>query len=287
MQVTLNNNSNIGFSGATRTFRRNYYSTVQEMVDVFEKYPKSDGIAGSLPHSWLKKLIPLPKDERGEKIKTLYRLFRESFGSDNNNLQQISERFTLTLRDLNIIPAENQIIIKKRKLDGKMLRGAFTIKERGKSKTLEPLFVKQFIKSSRKHPPDDEGLLPELALGLHLHRIFRDEHIIRPYFSDTKARFMVSKYEITPQNVKIPRPLTKSEMFTYGAVPYLQNLRKITGDNTNIQSILLKKGFYHKDLHDQNVLITKDKKENLIVKLIDLGKIIKLKPINLFTKKSF
>ena len=285
MQISHSNYSNKNFTGATRTLRRNYFATAEEICDVFAKHPKSDGIAGSLPHSWIKNLISQPKEQRGEAIKSLYKLFRESFGENNNDPKQLSERFTAVLRDLNIIPKENQIIIKKRKLDGSVLRGAYTIQERGKKKTLEPLFIKQFIE--KKHSRNSDGILAEIALGLHFHRLVRNEHILRPYFGDTIAKFMVSKYEITPQNVKIPRPLTKSEMFTYGVVPYLQNLRKITGDNTNIQSILLKKGFYHKDLHDQNVLITKDKKGNLIVKLIDLGKIIKLKPINLFTKKSF
>lgn len=276
MQISHSNYSNTNFTGATRTLRRNYFATAEEICDVFAKHPKSDGIAGSLPHSWIKNLISQPKEQRGEAIKALYKLFRESFGENNNDPKQLSERFTAVLRNLNIIPKENQIIIKKRKLDGSILRGAYTIQERGKTKTLEPLFIKQFME--KKHSRNSDGILAELALGLHFHRLARNEHIIRPYFGDTIAKFMVSKYELTPQNVRIPHQLSKADSFDPEALQNFFNTQKaITGDNTDIKSILAKYRFEHQDLHDQNVLITRNKKGKLIIKLIDLGKIIKQK----------
>ncbi|MBP3925316.1 hypothetical protein J6E39_08795 [bacterium] len=276
INFNLNNTQNVKFTGATRTFRRNYFETNKEILDVFEKYPKTNGIIGSLPHSWLQNIIHLPKEERGEKIKILYKLFSESFGLVDKEVMELSEHFTKVLRTLNVIPEKNQIVIKKRNLTGGMLRGAMVIQERGENKTLEPLFVKQFINRSNKHLANNNGILAELTLGLHLDRLFHSEHIIKPYFGDIKSKYMVSKYEVTPQNIKIPSKLKSEEAFDLSSrTKYFKTLQKIAGDKTDIQSLLIKKGFFHCDLHDENVLITKDKNGKLILKLIDLGNIIK------------
>lgn len=279
MQITPSNNSNINFNGATRTLKRNYFATAQEIADVFEKHPKSDGIAGSLPYSWLKNIIHLPKEKKSETIKNLYNFFRKTFQRDfsfKSQMREISEEFTNTLRVLKIIPEENKIVIKKRKLDGKVLKGAYIIQERGKTKTLEPLFVKQFVDISGKRSADTEGIMAELSLGLHLHRLTGSEHILHPYFGDTKGRFMVSKYEITPQNVTIPKNLSLADLCSSSSLTeHFEKLREITGDNTDIEALLAKKGFEHRDLHDQNVLITRNQKGNLILKLIDLGKLVR------------
>ncbi len=277
MQVYSNNNaSHINFQGTTRTLRRNYFETLGEITDVFEKHPKSDGIAGNLPFSWVKNIIHLSKEEKTPIFRGLYKLLRESFSTSNTqNPAEISRNFTTFLRQHKIIPPENQIIVKKRNLDGKVLKGAYTISERGKEKTLEPLFVKQFVENSKKIEVDQEGLLPELAIGLHLGKVLHDEHIIKPFFGDTKGGFMVTPYHRTPQNVKIPPKLDKIDAFDYYAKQaYFAKLRKITGDDTDIELLLNSKDFTHKDLHDENVLITRDKKGRLIVKLIDLGGIV-------------
>lgn len=276
MQIYSNNVHSPNFQGATRTLKRNYHETAQEIIDVFEKHPGSDGIAGNLPFSWVKNIVDLQKEEKTPIFKGLYKLFRESFsGSNTQEPAEISKNFTSFLQEHKIIPPENQIIVKKRKLDGKVLKGAFTIKERGQNKTLEPLFVKQFIDKTGKRFANEEGVMPELALGLHLGKILGDEHILRPYFGDTKGKFMVSKYEITPQNVKIPPKLKAWEAFDFDKKQeYFKKLKEITGDDTDIQAILSSKDFTHHDLHDENVIITRNKKGRLIVKLIDLGGIV-------------
>lgn len=283
MQICQNNNLNIQFSGATRTLKRQHFKTAAEIADVFAKHPNSDGIAGSLPYGWLKNILCFPKEKKDFIIKDLYKLFRETFQKayptyiSKVQLEEMSQHFTNTLRKLEVIPEENQVIIKKRKLGGAIIRGAFVIQERGANKTLEPLFVKQFSNNYGRRSADKEGVYAELALGLHLNKITGSEHIIRPYFGDTRARYMVSKYETSPQNVKIPRALTLGELYTPGCLEqYFENLKAITKDQTDIEKLLAKKGFEHRDLHDQNIIITKNKKGNLIQKLIDLGKIVKI-----------
>lgn len=278
MRISSDKTQDIRFAGATRKLSRTHFETAREIIDVFEKHPKSDGIAGSLPHSWIKNIIPLSKGERADKIKTLYKLFRESFKiGAGDNTTQISKKFTKVLKQLNVIPEENQIIVKNRaKLKGAFLRGAFVIQERGKNKTLEPLFVKQFVDNTRRRSANDSGIFAELAMGLHLDRLIHDERILKPYFGDTKGMFMVSKYEVAPQNVKLPRKLSRSESFDdLCLAKYIKKLYKITNDKTNVQELLMNKGFFHCDLHDENLLITRNKKGKLIVKLIDLGEIEK------------
>lgn len=275
MQIYSNNTPNLNFQGATRTLKRNYLSTAQEIIDLFEKYPKSDGIAGNLPYSWVKDIVHLPKAEKTPIFKGLYKLFRESFSAQSSSQpSEISRNFTTFLHKHKIIPPENQIIVKERNFDGKVLKRAYTISERGAKKTLEPLFVKQFIDNTGKRFANKEGVLPELALGLHLGKVIGNERILSPYFGDTMAKFMVSKYEVTPQNVKIPRKLSKFEAFDDEKIQdYFSKLKKITGDNSDIQMILSRKDFTHEDLHDENILITRNKKGHLIVKCIDLGRI--------------
>jgi len=286
MQISLTavNNQTPYFSGATKTLRHRYFKTEKTILDVFATYPNSDGIAGSLPYSWLKNIIHLPKEQKSPIIKNLLKLFRETFSvdypknMDRGQLSSLSQAFTKTLRNNGIIGEDNQIIIKQKNFDGAIMTNAFTIHERGKNKNLEPLFVKQFYNNSGRRSANVEGVCAELALGLHLNKIFHNEHIIKPYFGDTKAHFMVSKYEVTPQNVRIPRELTKAELFAPSRLQqYFEKLQTITNDNTNIPELLAKKGFEHHDLHDQNIIITKNKKGKLILKLIDLGKIQKMK----------
>lgn len=284
MQIT-SPNYKTNFKGATGTLRNSYFKSANEIAGIFTKYPKSKGIAGSLPFSWLKNIINYSKEEKGNIITQVYDIFHEMFkkrypqNMSKKELSEMSKKFTAQMRALNILPEENQLIIKKRKVDGGIISGAFVISERGENKTLEPLFIKQFKDNFGKHSADKEGIFTELALGLHLGKIFGgNEHIISPYFGDTIGRFMVSKYETAPQKIKIPNNLTISELYSPGILQkYFQKLKAITKDNTDINLLLAKKGFEHNDLHDQNVIITRNKKGKLIVKLIDLGKIVKNK----------
>lgn len=272
-------NKPLNFNGATRTLRRNYFETFQEIADVFEKHPNCDGIAGSLPFGWIHRIRNLPNEEKGIRIKQVYQLFRDVFNKqypkemNRKDLEVISQRFTEVLRNVGIIPPENQIVVKKRKVYGSFIRGAFTIKERGKNKVLEPLFIKQLpdlskYKSIRNH----ESVEAELAIGLHLDKIAKDEHILRPFFGDTKGLYFASHYDAPPQNVKIPKELPVSAENEEKEF-FFKKLMLITKDFTDIRKILAKYGFKHHDFHDQNVFIAKNKKNNLIIRLNDLGRI--------------
>lgn len=269
----------IKFQGATRTLKKCHFKTKNEIVEVFTKHPNSDGIAGSLPNGWLENIKQLPKDKKSYIIKNVYKFFRDNFAHNHNEkeLVKISKKFTNKLRELGVIPQTNQVVVKKKNARGATIAAAYTIKERGENKTLEPLFIKLFRRNLMLGE-DKEGAFAELALGLHLKKLLGNEHILNTYFGDTKGRFLVSKYEISPQNVKIPKPLTLDELFNQkdGLKNYFENLKTITKDNVDFKKLLEKYGFVHKDLHDQNVVITKNKQGKLRLKLIDLGKIVKI-----------
>lgn len=284
--MLINNidSKSVSFNGATRTLRHNYFANFEEIADVFERHPNCDGIAGSLPFSWIQRIRELPKEEKGIRIKQVYQLFRDVFNKqypkemNRKDLEVISHRFTEVLRNVGIIPEENQIVVKKRKVYGSFIRGAFTIKERGKNKVLEPLFIKQFpdlsiYKSIRNH----ESVEAELAIGLHLDKIAKDEHILRPYFGDRKGLYFASRYDAPPQKVKIPKELPVSAE-KEETEDFFKKLMLISKDFTDIRKILAKYGFKHHDFHDQNVFIAKNKKNNLIIRLNDLGRIKKEPP---------
>lgn len=275
------NKPTINFQGAAKILRKRHFTTEKAIINVLTTHPNSNGIVGTLPYGWLKNISQLPKNQKDDIIKNIFKLFRNTFAHKYNKkeLVQVSKDFTQMLHNLGVISETNQIIIKKRKVDGAIITGAYTIKERGKNKTLEPLFVKQFYDNTGKFMANKEGIFAEIALGLHLNKISgKNEHILSPYFGDTKAKFMVSKYEMIPQNIKIPRALTLEELYLKPSAlkEQFSKLRTLTKDYTNFDKLLAKLGFVHQDLHDQNIVITRNKKGNLILKLIDLGKIVKI-----------
>lgn len=281
MQITGIDNNQPQFKGLTRTLSRNYFASFEEIQDVFIKHPKANNIAGSLPYSWIKPVQNKPKEIRDNSIKQVYEVLREIFGENIQSdvsaakLKEKSRLLTKTMHKAGILPNENIMIIKKRKLDGSMISGVFTIHEKGKNPTLEKIFIKKFKnKIPRAYQRNDGGLYAETALGLHFNKLMADRHILKMFWADIDAGYIASRYEVQPKNVKIPKPLLKCSDEREKQA-YFKKLMSITGDFTDIRKILAKYGFVHKDYHDENLVITRDKKGNLITRLIDLGRIIK------------
>ena len=284
-------NQNIHFSGLTRTLSRNYFATLPEIQDVFINHKKADNIAGSLPYSWIKSIQHNPKPERDEAIKSVYSTMRRIFGryitekTTKNELKVYSKILTHTFRKAGIIPEGNIIIINKRKVSGSTVSGIYTIHEKGKNPTLEKVLIKKYREGISKRRLNTEGAAAETALGLHLNKRICDRHILKFLWGDINAGYTASHYEVSPQNVKIPKKLS---LFAEqeGKENFFKKLMKLTNDFTDIRRILAKYGFKHYDFHDENVLITRDKKGNLITKLIDIGRIDKA-PQNLLDQEKF
>ena len=284
-------NQNIHFAGLTRTLSRNYFATLPEIQDVFTKHQKADNIAGSLPYSWIKSIQHNPKPERDEAIKSVYSAMRRIFGKyitekpTKNELKDYSKILTHTLRKAGIIPDGNIVIINKRKVSGSTVSGIYTIHEKGKNPTLEKVLIKKYREGISKRRLNTEGAAAETALGLHLNKRICDRHILKFLWGDINAGYTASHYEVSPQNVKIPKKLS---LFAEqeDKEKFFKKLMKLTNDFTDIRKILAKYGFKHYDFHDENILITRDKKGNLITKLIDIGRIDKA-PQNLLDQEKF
>ncbi len=280
MQISsVDKNYQPQFSGLTRTLSKNYFATLEEIKDVFEKHPKSNGIAGSLPYSWIKNIRYSPKNYRDSAIKEVYATMRDIFSAPGE-LKQKSKQLTEVLHKTGILPDTNIMIIKQRKLDGSTISGVFTIHEKGKNPSLDPVFIKKFkapeLIALRK---DCDGLYPETALGLHFNKLMADRHIWKFFWSDVKAGYIASHYDSQPKNIKIPASLGISSDEA-DKEKFFKKLMKITGDYTDIRKILAKYGFMHQDYHDENLVITRDKKGNLITKLIDIGSVVRLNKRN-------
>lgn len=69
LSIQTNYSNNPNFCGLSRQLKRRPYADASDILDKVIKYPKANGIAGNLPHSWIDRL---PLANRGEKIKEIY-----------------------------------------------------------------------------------------------------------------------------------------------------------------------------------------------------------------------
>jgi len=79
-----NNPNNPNFSGLTSQLKRRPFPDAVDILEKVEKYSKSNGIAGNLPHSWIEKL---PLADRGERIKDIYKEFGTAITTVKNGLE--------------------------------------------------------------------------------------------------------------------------------------------------------------------------------------------------------
>jgi len=81
------------FRGLTGHIKKYAYETPQQIAAFAKAYPNSNGIAGNLPPSWIKKL---PEDKKGEHIKQIYATFSEvikELQKPNDAVQQQVDKF--------------------------------------------------------------------------------------------------------------------------------------------------------------------------------------------------
>ncbi len=274
----------VHFNGLTSKLRKTNPKCMEDIRDMFIKYQKSDGIAGSLPSSWIERISSKSKDEKGSAIKTIYAKIREIVqnlgdnASSKNELKKASKELTETMRKTGFLPKTNSVFIQERKVFGGVMSKALTIHEYGKNPSLQKLFIKKYI------PHEDlplvqaqnNGLLPELSLGLRMNYVHKNRHNLRIYWGDYAGNFMVSEYLQPVKNVKIP---TRWSLYgCYNAWEnFFEKLKKLTRDDKKISEILRNRGYIAFDLHDCNVMVCKDKKGLPVVKILDYGDILKLK----------
>lgn len=209
------------FCGATDIFTKNFINTQKEIAEIFLNDRASDGIAGTLPKNWQKKLSTLCKKEREEVSQKIFLAFRAAIKHlkpydvtevnksysrqkadlENKRIKEASTYLTNTLRHFGILDESNSVYLKRRNVRGKYIKRGYVLVEKGKNPTLEKLFIKTFKKiNPDMYEANTNGVYAELAHGLNLNSL-NCKYISKIYWGDIKAGYMATEYETPPKKI--------------------------------------------------------------------------------------
>ncbi len=295
-------------SGITRKLGRKYYSCEEDIVEIFNKHPQKNGIAGQLPKSWIEKLNASEfVNSKREVIQNIYQQFASIVKSASENTEEAATKLTDILRNYKILTNKQSYNIKKINTSGySHIENGYILEG---SQGAESLFIKEFKDLSNLNPrlykykTQRDGKYVELARALQLNKQLKDRHIMHTNWADTQNRFMVSEY-VKPlkrykskidikESYNTEKELIKDLNKKYGFRDYeiKNNNVKIGFEYENkfysypedriiynyFFSLLEKLNLKHIDLMDNpaNYIVTKDKDGNPLLKLIDFGGISK------------
>ncbi len=221
---------------------------------------------------------------------------------ENKRLKESSHFLTKALRHFGIIPETNSVNFKQRKVKGRYINRGYVLSEKGQNPTLERLFIKIF----RKNIPDSidanyNGVKAETAHWLNLNEL-KCKYISKIYWGDIKGNYMASEYATPPKYISPIvhfKPIYETLQDFYYDFQNQTGIdvteliyRNITPGKTNpkgkyvpkskeeiiigyLQSELEKAGLRHLDLHKDNAVIGTDENGKAIVKIIDIGGVVK------------
>lgn len=221
---------------------------------------------------------------------------------ENKRIKEASEYLTKSLRHFGILSDEGSVNLKKLKVHGHYMNRGYVLKEKSKKPELERLFIKTFKPINPIYPEADfNGKYAEIAHWLNINEL-DCKHFSKFYWGDIKGNFMVSEY-VTPP--KYSSSIVRFKAFYDTLQDFSTDFLKQTGiqvtdlisrgirpGKTNrqgqfvpkdkveiiseyLQSELDAAGLYHGDLHKDNAIIGTDENGKAIVKIIDIGGIIK------------
>lgn len=221
---------------------------------------------------------------------------------ENKRIKESSEYLTKALRHFGVLDDGNSIYFKRRKVQGSYIDRGYVLVERGKNPSLEKLFIKIFKKLNPELiEANFNGKYAETAHGLNLNEL-NCRYISKVYWGDMKGGFMATEYESPP---KFSSPIVHfkksyetlqdfaKDFFTQTGIEITELIsRGIRPGKTNrqsrfepypkgdliigyLQSELEKVGLYHGDLHKDNAIIGTDEKGRAIVKIVDIGGVMK------------
>ena len=221
---------------------------------------------------------------------------------ENKRIKEASLFLTKSLRRFGILPESNSVIFKRRKVYGNYINRGYLLREKGQNPTLEKLFIKSFKElNPLRHDANLNGKNAETAHWLYLNGI-NCENISKIYWGDTKGAFMATEYETPPKYCSPIVQLKKSynslsdfgKDFERQTGLSLEDLlsRKIVPGRINrhgrfepkskedlimgyLHTELNNAGLMHSDLHKDNAVIGTDKNGKPIVKIIDIGGVMK------------
>lgn len=297
---TENRNCKPSFtSGITRKLSRNYYHCEADVVEIFNKHPHKNGLAGQLPISWIKKITP---NKKQEVIKEIYTQFAKSVELAKINIENAAQNINTILHKHKILSPEQSYNIIKVDTSGAVYTANGYILA---GNNTDSYFIKEFADLSSKSPrlyqlmTESNGKFVELARALNINNRIKDRHIMRTHWGDTKNGYMVSEYVKPLKSYKSPikikefydsekslvNDLYKKYGFTFEEIKkykvktgyeYENKFYSYPEDRIiyNYFSNLLEKyGLKDYDLqcNPDNYIVTADNQGNPLLKLIDFG----------------
>ena len=298
-----NNNSQTFTGGITRKLSRNYYSTQQEIVDLFNNHPQKNGIAGQLSKSGIENLNNSKfSQNKNEIINNIYQQFASIIELASTNVKVASKKLTELLQNNGLLADYQSYRIREIDTNGSVIDNAFVLKG---VNGVEDLFIKKFVDFSTSSPSlykwwtQRDGKFIELARAMQLNHQLKDRHIMRTYWGDTKNGYMVSEYVKPFKNFdsfvqikdcyntenELILDLEKKYGFKYSELK--KNNVQIGYKNNNkfysypeeiiiynyFSKLLNKLNLVHHDLRNNpdNYIVTIDKNGTPLLKLIDFG----------------
>ena len=308
INIYSNSNTPSFTGGITRKLGRTYCSCEQDIVDIFNKHPQKNGIAGQLPKSWIEKLNASEfVNNKREVIQNIYQQFASIVKTASDNVVEAADKLTNVLRNYKILTEKQSYNIRKINTSGySHIENGYILEG---TNGAESLFVKEFKDLSNieprlyKYKTKRDGKYIELARALQLNNQLKDRHIMYTNWGDTQNRFMVSEYVKPLKRYKSKIEIKESYN---NEKELIEDLNKKYGfryyeiKNNNVKlgfeyedkfysypedriiynyffSLLEKLNLKHIDLMDNpaNYIVSKDKDGNPLLKLIDFGGISK------------
>ncbi len=221
----LSQNKNLinpNFKGLSKDLGKKLYEDATTISQASYKHPKSQGVAGNLPPSWIQNI---PKSERKEKINKLYSdmsripdILRKGEFSDRA-AKKASKKLTKAL-------IEASIIDKKTKLELKKLgRGSA-----GYGYLIEgmPTGEKFVIKIYHSFDPNNRQTGPNIEINRAIYwkkNAGSNNQRVKFYFGDIDSGYMVTKF--VDENTKPPKKFVNPLLL--GIIPRDDGSNKIAG----------------------------------------------------------
>lgn len=247
----------VSYQGLNRQLSKELFSK-ETIVKMDKLYPKSNGIVGNIPATWVQNM---PIEERGELIPKLYEKLGHFISKvlpklPGNTLQ--SKILTSILRKHKAINSSSSVSLKKVG-KGKMGKG-YKLENKSDGSTL---FLKRFKKKSQRNKifleSGHHGAEYENNVKTYLAHELKtkeDKSVFTNFhFGDVRNGYYVEEY-LSRRDKIVP------DQLIYGAE------RDAEG---KIYKTLYKHGLYPKDLHDENIYLYFDKNDELSIKCFDLG----------------
>lgn len=221
---------------------------------------------------------------------------------ENKRIKEASVFLTNALRHFGILAEDSSVNFKRRKVYGNYINRGYVLKEKGQNPTLEKLFIKSFRPLNPLRPDANfNGKEAETAHWLYLNQI-NCKNISKFYWGDTKGAYIATEYQTPPKHCspivqlkdsysslkefgkdfENQTGLSLDDLLSRGIKPGKLNSKGRFVPKSKedlimgyLHTELNNAGLMHSDLHKDNAVIGTDENGKPIVKIIDIGGLMK------------